>query len=83
MATYYYAITRRQSQWVYVCSGPDPAQVYHDAIEILRGRADAYGDEPIALSPAIERSFDNLRVVPETVARQQYQIQFGVTVAEE
>ena len=83
MAASYYAITRRQSEWVYLCAGTDPTQVYHDAIEILRGRADVYGDEPIALSPAIEYSLDNLRVVPDSVARQTYQVKFGAVVAEE
>lgn len=78
MAGTYYAITRRQTEWVYVCSGPDPAQVYHDALDILNGRPDTHDTDPVPLSPVTELSLDNLRVVPETVARQTYQVSFVV-----
>jgi len=78
MAGDYYAITRQQAQWVYVCSGQDPAQVYHDAIDILHGNAALPEDQPVALPPVIEQSVDNLRVVPAEVARQTYQVHFVV-----
>ena len=77
----YYAITRQHAEWVYVCSGPDPAQVYHDALEILQGLA-IPEDELVTLSPATEKQLDNLRVVPEPVARQQYQVKFTAGLSE-
>ena len=76
MADVYYAITREQAEWVYVCSGPDPAQVYHDALDILNGNMEGPEEQPIAISPVAEQSVDNLRVVPEEVARQQYRVHF-------
>jgi len=83
MVGVYYAITRQQAQWVYVCSGPDPAQVYQSALDILHGHTAAPEDQPVALPPAVEQSVDNLRVVPAEVARQTYQVQFLAAGTEE
>jgi len=83
MAGVYYAITRQQAQWIYVCSGPDPAQVYHDALDILHGQTSSPDDQPIALSSLTEQSVDNLRVVPAETARRQYQVKFLAVGTEE
>lgn len=79
----YYAIARRQAQWVYVCAGADPVQVYHDAIEILQGRAASHGELPVAVSPLTELLLDSLRVVPAVVARERYQVRFLSRVRED
>ncbi len=83
MAGRYFAITRQDAEWIYVCSGVDPVNVYHDACDILQGSAAWHGDEPVALSPRTEHLLDHLRVVPDTVARERYQVRFRPAVHRE
>ncbi|MHB9025828.1 MAG: hypothetical protein ACYC7E_16945 [Armatimonadota bacterium] len=75
----YYAITRQQGRWVYVSSGCDPDEVYLDAMDAITAQdgdveETELTDEPLALSPAIERQLDALRVVTEEEARVIYTI---------
>lgn len=83
MAGVYYAIARQQAEWIYVCSGPDPAEVYHSAVEILQGYIDTHNDQAVAIPPLTENLVDSLRIVPATVARQQYQVKFLAAGTEE
>ena len=79
----YYAIARQQAQWIYVCSGPDPAQVYHDAIDILQGHIDTHDDLAVAIPPLTENLVDSLRIVPAAVASRNYQVKFLAAGTEE
>lgn len=75
----YYAITRRNDHWEYVCSGQDPQEVYREAIDLI--------DIPLTASlaeeefgsytpPGSERLLDTLRVVPEETARERYHVSY-------
>ena len=81
----YYAITRHAGRWEFVTSGPDPAQVYEDAKNILLGQQVYPEEEEIGLEPETEAQLENLKVVPEEVARVTYHIPWQPveTIAEE
>jgi hypothetical protein len=76
----YYAVTRRNGQWSYICAGHDPEGVYRQAVAILTDAEAA--DDSIAHSPDEERAMDNMRVIPEVTAK-GLRITYPRTVVEE
>jgi hypothetical protein len=75
----YFAITRQHGRWISICSGSDPDEVYLQAMDIISSQDQGVDglfldDGPLALSPAIERQLDALRVVTEEAARETYQV---------
>lgn len=72
----YYAITRRNGRWEYLCAGPDPAELYREAMDLIDADDLASEETLPSLSPATEQRLNNLRVVPEEMARQMYNVAF-------
>ncbi len=72
----YYAITHRNGNWEFICSGPDPDEVMQQAGDLIRGLEVYPEEEELAMEPDTERQLSNLRVVPEAVARDTYHIAF-------
>ncbi|HEY3418713.1 MAG TPA: hypothetical protein VGM23_17700 [Armatimonadota bacterium] len=70
----YYAITRRQGRWEYVCAGPDPDEVYRQAESIIESEEAYPVDEEMAISPETEQQIDRLRVITEEAAQDVYHI---------
>ena len=71
----YYAIACRNGQWVYICSGVTPEDIYREAIDLIEARG-MYMDDAVALSPSVESQLDTLRVVPEETAKEHYHVKF-------
>lgn len=79
----YYAITRRNGSWEYLCSGPDPQEVYREAIDMIEIPGIAATDDDdgsLYTAPSSERLLDTLRVVPEDAAREKYHVVFSTTM---
>lgn len=75
----YFAITRFDSEWIFVCAGADPTHVYQDACDILHSHSAWHDEETVALIPQTESQLAALRVVPESVAREQFRVRFRPT----
>jgi len=84
----YFAITRRNDAWEYICSGIDPQEVYQEAIAILETHGTLPGsyfaEDTMVASTLTEQQIDALRVVPEETAREVYHVAFNsIKVLEE
>ncbi|HEX2949929.1 MAG TPA: hypothetical protein VHV83_10255 [Armatimonadota bacterium] len=73
MATYY-AIARRNGQWVYICSGKNPEEIYREAIDLIEAQGAYAAEDHLALSPSVESQLDTLRVVPAESAKEHYHV---------
>lgn len=78
----YYAVTRRQGQWVYLCSGSDPEAVYANARLMIESHERGVDDEGGIFSPVTEQQLDALRVVPEETAHEM-QLSYPQTLVDE
>ncbi|HEY3377023.1 MAG TPA: hypothetical protein VGL77_05955 [Armatimonadota bacterium] len=74
----YYAIACQGGQWVYICAGREPEEVYRQAIAIIESQETYLDDEGVSsLSPGTESLMDTLRVVPEETAKEHYHVVFS------